>query len=352
MKTSPPKISVCIPAYNTTSYLSELLDSIVEQDYDDYEIIVSDDNSPFSEEICKITQRFVDTYTDIPIHYHKNQENLGYDGNMKASICRAQGEYCLFMGDDDLMCAGALKRVGEALEKYDNIGVLLRSYVSVERKTKKTVQYYKYFDSDRFFEAGPETVITFFRRSVVISGMTVHRQAAINLQTDKVDGTLLYQLYLVGNILLEMNGIYIAEPIALYRTGGIHRFGSSKIERDKFEPKVTTPEHSLNFMKGMFEIARKIEEKHDKPIYKRIVDDLGNYSYGFLAVQAKSIKGFLWYSYKLARMGLWKNKMFVIYVLLLLCFRPGFIDFMIAQIKREMGKTPLFGDIYAGKSLA
>ena len=104
MKTSPPKISVCIPAYNTTSYLSELLDSIVEQDYNDYEIIVSDDNSPFSEEICKITKRFIDTNPGVPIHYQKNEENLGYDGNMKTLIRRAKGEYCLFMGDDDLMC--------------------------------------------------------------------------------------------------------------------------------------------------------------------------------------------------------------------------------------------------------
>lgn len=352
MKASSPQISVCIPAYNTTDYLSELLDSIVKQDYHDYEIVVSDDNSPFSDEIYKITKQFIDSYPEIPLHYHKNENNLGYDGNMKALIRRAQGEYCLFMGDDDLMCVGALKRVGEALEKHDRVGVLLRSYISIEKETKKIIQYYKYFDSDRFFEAGPETVITFYRRSVVISGMTINRQAALKWESDKFDSTLLYQLYLVANILIEMNGVYLAEPIALYRTGGIHRFGSSEIERGKFEPEVTAPEHSLNFMQGMFEIAHSIGESHGEQIYKKIVADLGNYSYGFLAIQAKNKKGFLWYSYKLARMGLWKNKMFVIYVLLLLCFRPRFIDFMIGHIKRKMGKTPLFGDIYAGKTLA
>ena len=40
-----PEISVCIPTFNGESYINEALDSILIQDFDDYEVIISDDSS-------------------------------------------------------------------------------------------------------------------------------------------------------------------------------------------------------------------------------------------------------------------------------------------------------------------
>jgi glycosyltransferase involved in cell wall biosynthesis len=194
------KISVCIPAYNRASLLSELLDSIFTQDYQDYEVIIAEDNSPERKEIIEIANNYKVKYAN-KITYHENEINLGYDGNIKKLIRLARGEYVMFMGNDDLMAPGALVEVSRALEAYSNIGVVLRSYASFSTSTDKIEQEFRYFKHDAYFPPGANAIITFFRRSVFISGIVVRRNSAMEIETDRFDGTLLYQQYLVSEIL-------------------------------------------------------------------------------------------------------------------------------------------------------
>ena len=57
MKNSIPLISLCIPAYNRPEYLSDLLSTIVNQDFKDFEVVVSEDNSPKSLEFYNFILR-------------------------------------------------------------------------------------------------------------------------------------------------------------------------------------------------------------------------------------------------------------------------------------------------------
>ena len=111
-----PRISVCIPAYNRPGELKILLNSILNQDYDEYEIVVSDDNSPLSEEIRVAIDHFIKKYPKKTIRYFKNNKNLGYDANLRFLIERAEGEYCLFMRNDDLLYIDALSKIVSVLE--------------------------------------------------------------------------------------------------------------------------------------------------------------------------------------------------------------------------------------------
>jgi cellulose synthase/poly-beta-1,6-N-acetylglucosamine synthase-like glycosyltransferase len=43
---STPRVSICIPAYEQPDYLKVTLDSIIMQDFDDYEIVITDDSTP------------------------------------------------------------------------------------------------------------------------------------------------------------------------------------------------------------------------------------------------------------------------------------------------------------------
>ncbi len=343
------KISVCIPAYNRPEDFSALLKTVVEQDYDNYEIVVSEDCSPMAAEIEEVTQGFIKQYPHIAINYSSNSENLGFDGNLRALLSKATGEYCLYMGNDDLMCPGALRKVAEILTQYENVGVLMRSYSSFEGSPENIVQTFQYFDSNRFFPAGRETIITFFRRSVVIPGVTVHREKALAYNTDRFDGTLLYQLYLVANLLTDMNGVYLSDIIVKYRNGGTPFFGNSEREKGRYIPLQITPQHSLNFMQGMFDIAKFVEETRQVKIYNAIIKDIGNYSYPILAIQSKNKISYIRYAFQLARMGLWKNGMFFIYFWMLLFLRSNWIDAVIVRIKGYWGHTPVLGSVYKGE---
>ncbi|MFZ2412563.1 MAG: glycosyltransferase family 2 protein [Candidatus Methanoperedens sp.] len=343
------KISVCIPAYNRPEVLPHLLESILSQNYDDFEIVICEDNSPKRKEIREIASDYNLKYPGI-IKYYENEKNLGYDGNLRNIITKASGEYCFFMGNDDLVLPGALSKVASAIERYDNIGVLLRSYASFNGSPENIDQIFRYFESERFFPAGAETISTFYRRSVVIPGMTIHREEALKYSTERFDGTLLYQLYLVANILTRMNGVFLPEILVLYRNGGIPDFGNSEPEREKFVPAAHTPESSLHFVRGMLDIAEYVDRTKNVRIYRRIKRDIGNYSYPILSIQAeKPLPVFLKYSYQLAKWGFWKNAMFHLYFLSLLFMGSKRVDRIINLVKTRMGYTPAIGNIYQGE---
>jgi len=342
------KISVCIPAYNRPEVLPALLDSVLSQSYSDFEIVICEDNSPKRQEISEIIANYVQKYPGI-IYYYENELNLGYDGNIRNLITKANGDYCLFMGNDDLMCADALAVVASAVTRYKDIGVVLRTYASFDGSPENINQIFRYFKEEAFFPAGTEAISTIYRRSVVISGMVVHRQRALKYSTEQFDGTLLYQLHLVANLLTEMNGVFVPEILTLYRNGGIPDFGNSEKEKSLFTPKLQTPESSLHFMKGMLEIAKWTEITHNITIYKSILTDIGNYSYPILSIQAKQPKlVFLKYAYGLASMGFWKNKMFYLYFTSLLVLGSSRVDRVIQYLKNHIGHTPVIGSVYRG----
>ena len=343
-----PKISVCIPAYNRAEVLPELLDTIFSQDFVDFEIVICEDRSPQRAQISEVVSRY-STIRPGLIRYFENSENLGYDGNLRNLFEKSQGDYCLFMGNDDLMCEGALAKVSAAISRHPNVGVLLRSYAAFDGTPDNIVQTFRYFDRELFFPAGAKTIGAIYRRSVVIPGMVIHREAALRCATDRFDGTLLYQLYLVANILADMNAVYLPDVIALYRNGGVPDFGNSAAEQGKFQPKEQTPESSVHFMHGMLDIARYVEQVRQIAIFKPIIRDIANYSYPILAIQAKKpIRVFLKYGWSLARLGLARYPLFYIWFVGILVFGTDRIDRLIVWIKTRLGHTPNLGSVYRG----
>src|SRR6266542_3876798 len=88
--------SVCIPAYNRARHLRTLLDSIFEQDFSDYEIVICEDKSREREPIASIVREYQSRYPDM-LRYWENDTNLGYDANIRNLVEKASGKFCFFM---------------------------------------------------------------------------------------------------------------------------------------------------------------------------------------------------------------------------------------------------------------
>jgi abequosyltransferase len=346
--TKHPKISVCIPAYNRASLLPELLDSVFSQEFDDYEVLITEDFSPERDAIRAVAINYADRYPG-KLRYEENPVNFGYDGNLRNIIRLAQGDYVFFMGNDDLMAPGALARVGAALARHSDVGVVLRTYAVFDGSPDNIVETFRYFDQERFFPAGVSTIATIYRRAVVIPGMVLHRESALKYASDRFDGTLLYQLYLVAEILTERNAVFLPDVSVLYRSGGTPDFGNSAAEQGKFTPKEQTPESSLHFVKGMLEIAEYVGQERRIPIYPLIFKDLANYSYPLLAIQASKPPGaFLKYGWGLRKMGFGRYPLFWAYWLALLVLGVKRVNRLIGWIKARLGRTPVLGNVYQG----
>lgn len=342
---SPPKLSVCIPAYNRPEEIRSLLDSISGQDPAvDWDVVICEDKSPRGPEIEEVAASFARKHPGLRLRYYTNERNVGYDANLRLLLDRATGDYCLFMGDDDLLAPGALRTIAKALG-HPGTGFVLRAWESIDKETGRRIEEYRYFPGDRIFLPGVDSVAAFYRRSVFISGLTVHREAARKHHTDRFDGSLLYQLYLAGKILAKWNGYYVSEVVAIRRLGGEHFFGSSETEKDRFTPKQLLPSQSVTFVKGLLDIARTLDGECLPGLFDRVRKDLGRYSYPLLEIQAGRLtRGeFRKYARSLAALGLGSSWAFRAYYSALLCLGPNVPNALIRSAKRLLGRTPNLG---------
>jgi hypothetical protein len=347
-----PLISVCIPAYNRAGVLPALLDSILNQDFDDFDIVIAEDTSPerpaIAAKVAEYQQRF-----GAKVQYHENSQTRGYDGNLRRLVELATGDYVLFMGNDDLLAPGALTAVATALGERKDVGVVLRSYSSFVSDPEQPVQVFRYFSEDRVFPPGSEAMVTFFRRCVFISGMVFKRSSAAACATTRFDGTLLYQQHLAGRILATESGVYLNRILSYHRLGGIPDFGASAAEKAFFVPKLQTPESSLHFMRGMLAIAYSLDGPSGCKVGQRILRDIGNYAYPILSIQAaQSFGTFSLYLWQLMKLGFWRVPLFHVYAIGLFVLGRGNCDVLIGVIKRKLGRAPIIGSVYTGNTRA
>ena len=93
------RFSVIVPVYNAEKYLEKCVNSIVDQKYDDYEIILIDDESnDRSSELC---DRFLNNYPELVRVKHKNNE--GVLAARLNGFRLAKGEFCVFVDSDDIV---------------------------------------------------------------------------------------------------------------------------------------------------------------------------------------------------------------------------------------------------------
>uniref|UniRef100_UPI004047CA6E glycosyltransferase family 2 protein n=1 Tax=Polynucleobacter sp. TaxID=2029855 RepID=UPI004047CA6E len=345
-----PLISICIPAYNRASVLPELFDSILCQNFADYDIVLAEDCSPERDAIAKVVTLYQTRYPG-KITYHENPQTLGYDGNLRRLFELATSDYVLFMGNDDLIAPGALEAVAGVVRERNDVGVVLRSYASFNESPAMPKQFFRYFDADRVFCPGVNTIVTFFRRAVFISGMVFKRSSGLKYATSRFDGTLLYQQHLVGQILAKESGVYLNQILSYHRLGGVPDFGASLSERGRFVPKQQTPESSIRFMSGMLAIANSLEETVGGTLYQRILRDIGNYSYPILSIQAdRSFRTFASYLIQIGSLGLWRVPLFYVYAVGLVVLGKSTCDRIIRLLKKAKGRAPMLGAVYAGEA--
>lgn len=120
-----PKISVMIITYNQENLISETIDSVINQDYDNFEIVIADDAS--TDKTREIIKGYVSRFPDkiIPVF---NEVNLGITGNSNAAFFACTGDFIAVLGGDDLFLPGKLKK---QIKLFEDVNVVL-SYHPVE----------------------------------------------------------------------------------------------------------------------------------------------------------------------------------------------------------------------------
>ncbi|MDT0414347.1 CDP-glycerol glycerophosphotransferase family protein [Streptomyces sp. DSM 41982] len=119
-----PRFSIVVPVYKVPAYLGECLDSVLGQDFGDFEVIGVDDCSP---DVCG---EILDQYAtnDARVRAVHLPENVGLGNARNAGLAHAGGDYILFLDSDDVLLPGSLSAMAERLDAADSPDVLVYDY--------------------------------------------------------------------------------------------------------------------------------------------------------------------------------------------------------------------------------
>jgi len=113
------KFTIGIPAYKA-AFLKECIQSILDQTYQDFELVIVNDASPEN------VDAVVKSFNSPLIKYYTNEKNFGAENvvdNWNKCLSYAEGDFFILMGDDDKMSPNYLLEFNNLIEKYPACGV-------------------------------------------------------------------------------------------------------------------------------------------------------------------------------------------------------------------------------------
>lgn len=127
-----PLVSVILPTYNRASLLPRAIKSVVNQTYNNFELIIIDDNSSDN------TKEIVKNFEDKRIKYIRHKENKGGAAARNTGIELAKGEYIAFQDSDDEWLPQKLEKQVKVFRKLpQKFGVVYSGYWQLKNGQKK-----------------------------------------------------------------------------------------------------------------------------------------------------------------------------------------------------------------------
>lgn len=136
MSEETPLVSVIVPAYNAEKYIEEAIQSVVDQAYQNWELIIVDDGS------TDATSQIIASFEDKRILLIE-QENAGVSAARNRGLSEVKGKYITFLDADDVLPPQSLKARVEYLESHPDVD-LVDGYINVKDiDMKSTVRTYE-----------------------------------------------------------------------------------------------------------------------------------------------------------------------------------------------------------------
>ena len=204
-----PLVSIIMPVYNGEKYIKEAIDSVINQTYKNWELIIVNDGSKDN------TERIVKSYDDKRIKYFY-QENKGVSAARNRALEVAKGKYITFLDSDDYLPPNSIKAREEYLEKNPDIDIVDgKAYVMDENLEKIKRIYIPSYRGPLF----PKIVL--LSDEVYLTCFYMVRREIINSTKFKIGMTHGEDILFFIEISAAYNANYgyVNELVFCYRTG-------------------------------------------------------------------------------------------------------------------------------------
>lgn len=211
---STPTVSVLVPVCNGGPFLGECIESILAQDYHDYELLISDDAS--TDDSSAVIQHYA--RKDRRIRWWRNPRNLGIGGNWNACLRAAQGQYIKYvLQDDKLIEPSALRRLLATVEENPSIA-LAASVATLIDAQSQPIRTRCFFLNSGVWEGRPLIIHCLNEQANVIGepSLALFRKAQAARGFDERFKQLL-DLEMWFHLLEQGDFAYIAEPLCAFR---------------------------------------------------------------------------------------------------------------------------------------
>lgn len=216
------KISVIIPVYNKAEYIGGCLECLLQQDFDDFEVIcVCDGSTDNSAEIC---DEWAAKDQRIRV-IHK--DNGGVTAARRRGVEEAQGQYLMFVDADDKLLPGALKTMYQAIEQSQADEVI--ATFTTHEGVPSPVVYQGFTPVEPLIKA----IMTSKNRFPVLWGIIFRRELlcdVLNIPREIIEGE--DKLMQVKVLIKQPKVFFIPQPVYSY-TLGLPNSRRHTLEREK-----------------------------------------------------------------------------------------------------------------------
>lgn len=176
------RFSILLPTRNGGNFLDNCIRSIIEQDHDDFELVISDNAN------TDATPSIVRGFSGDPrLKVIRQTTPISVSENWTAALHASIGDYVLMMGDDDFLLPGTLRRLDEALARHGEPDCVLYngySYVSPDAISANPASYWAQEHHHYGSDFGKEAVLERTHRLGIVNDMFRFRQRIpLNMQT-------------------------------------------------------------------------------------------------------------------------------------------------------------------------
>jgi glycosyltransferase involved in cell wall biosynthesis len=251
-------LTVAVPAYSRPNELDELCESIYNGEMMPDEVLICEDFSPLRKEINEVAFKWKPLFEDrfIRFNYIENEENLGYDKNIRNLLTNARGDYVLILGDDDMLTVDCIGTVKSYIQQNPNIPFISRTFTRFDAETKKIINTTWLSTIDCVFNNSEDNAAEVMRLCGFVGGIIVDRVWANKLSTDQFDGGLYYQFYLACKSYKESGIGYISKAIVFGRAGNPPLFGHAISESSVHVPGSYRPKGRYTMWKSILDISK------------------------------------------------------------------------------------------------